>query len=376
MLKRIATRLSGQSMALYTQVLGWLTGLLCKLAKLLPASFIRAYQSAVNRRLLVVMTESNISLWRANLITAVQLIKAGLTTVKVKAIQIGSQLLTTVHQTYQRVATATKKINALVALTKWVVLRINASKIVLTLIVRRLTQVGLRLPETVRQHHLVVHRLQHLEKLLVALTSWVLLCIKKLAAALILTGNLLREIGLKLQDSVRQLLQPALFLQNLDKSLAALIRLVQYLLQKLAAVLILMVNQLKVIGLRLIETALLHLRHVLFLQKIVKNLVEKIKLAQLHLKKLAVALIHTVSQLKALGLKLGEIALLPQQLVLLLPKLNKSLVALTNLVQLAIKKVVAVLTFTAIRLKEVGLKLLETANQLLQRVRLLLSKGR
>lgn len=157
MLMHIVTQLSGRVTALYTQVLEWLKALLWKPVKLLPASITRVYQNVVNQRLLVALTESNISLWRVNLITAVQLIKAGLTTVKAKVIQIGLHLLTTVHQISQRVRTVLlQKKDRLVVLIKLVALRLNESKIALIHTATLLIQDGLKLVEAVKQRLLRV----------------------------------------------------------------------------------------------------------------------------------------------------------------------------------------------------------------------------
>lgn len=160
MLKRTVMQLSGRNMALFTQALAWLKALPCKLVSSLPVNFIQAYRSVANRRLLVVLTESNISLWRANLITVVQLIKAGLITVQVKASQIGSQLLTIVHQISQRVRTVLlQKIGKLVALIKLVQLRLNESKTALIRMAVQLTQAGLKLLDRAKQR---LQRVLHL----------------------------------------------------------------------------------------------------------------------------------------------------------------------------------------------------------------------
>ena len=112
MFMHIVTQLSGRIMALYTRVLGWLTVQLWHRAKHLHASFFRVFQNARNLyllNLLRVQTMSSFNRFRASLITAAQLIKAGLSTVKAKLIQTGQQLVTTAHQTLQRVKALFKK---------------------------------------------------------------------------------------------------------------------------------------------------------------------------------------------------------------------------------------------------------------------------
>jgi hypothetical protein len=126
-----------------------------------------------------------------------QLIKAGLIIAKQVLTQIGLQLAITVRQILQRAVTAIKKTNVLVALMKWVVSGINASKTALTLTVRQWIQAGLKLLETVRQRLQHVLHLQSLNKKLVELTKLVQSLLKKAVAVLIRMGNLLKVIGLK-----------------------------------------------------------------------------------------------------------------------------------------------------------------------------------
>jgi hypothetical protein len=109
---RIVMQLSGRGMALCTQVLGWLKERLLNPVKHLPASFTRLYRNAVNLyllNLLRVQTVSSFNHLRVSLITAVQLIKAGLSIAKQTLIQTGLQLATTVRQTLQRVKALLKK---------------------------------------------------------------------------------------------------------------------------------------------------------------------------------------------------------------------------------------------------------------------------
>ena len=254
MLKRIVMQLSGRLTALCTQVLAWLTIRLWNPAKHLLVRSIRKFLSAINRLNPHVRMVLNFKAWAASLTTAAQSTKQGRSTAKAKATQIGSQLQITVHLILQRAATAIKKINVLVALMKWVVSHINASKIVLTLTVRQWIQAGLRLLGRVNLRLLVAYLSQRLERVRVTLTNWVLLATKKLVAALTHMANRLKAIGLKLQGSVLLLLQRVLRLQSLSKKRAEKTKLVQSLLKKAVAVLTRMVYLLKVIGLKQVGT--------------------------------------------------------------------------------------------------------------------------
>jgi hypothetical protein len=140
----------------------------------------------------------------ASLTTAAQSTKQGRSTAKAKATQIGSQLQITVHLILQRAATAIKKINVLVALMKWVVSHINASKIVLTLTVRQWIQAGLRLLGRVNLLLQRVLRLQSLSKKRAEKTKLVQSLLKKAVAALTRMVYLLKVIGLKQVGTVRQ----------------------------------------------------------------------------------------------------------------------------------------------------------------------------
>lgn len=260
MLKRIATQLSGLGMDLCTRLWAWLTTRLWNPVSNLLVSFTRKFQNVINLLNPLVQMVLSFKAWAVSLTTVARSINQGRSIAKAKAIQIGSQLLTTVHQTLQRVATAIKKINVLVALMKWVASRINASKTVLTLIAHQWIQAGLKLLDHANPHRLAAYLSQRLERVRVTLTNWVLLVTKKIAAALTLMVNRLKAIGLKLQDSVHLLLQRVLRLQSLSK-----------------------------------------------------KLVEKTKLVQSLLKKAVAALTHTVSRLKALGLKQGEAVRQPPQ---------------------------------------------------------------
>ena len=254
MLKRIVTQVSGQVMVRFTTAYLQLTICLLKIAKRLLALITQTYRSALTLLLPLARTLPSFKAWAVNPTTAAPSIKRVLSIVKAKVIQIGSQRQTTVHQTPQHAATATKKTNVLVALTKWVVSRINVSKTVLTHTAHPWIQAGLKLLGRVNPHLLAAYLSQRLEKGRVTLTNWVLLATKKLAAALTLMGNQLKAIGLKLQGNVRLLLHPVLRLQSLIKKRAEKTKLVQSLLKKAVAVLTRMVYLLKVIGLKQVET--------------------------------------------------------------------------------------------------------------------------
>jgi hypothetical protein len=254
MLKRIVMQVSGQVMVRFTTAYLQLTICLSRTAKHLLALITQTYHSALTLLHPLAPIWWSFKAWAASLTTAAQSTKQGRSTAKAKATQIGSQLQITVHLILQRAATAIKKINVLVALMKWVVSHINASKIVLTLTVRQWIQVGLKLLGIASQHRLVAYLLQQLEKVRVALTNLVQSCTRKIVAALTHMANRLKAIGLKLQDSVHLLLQRVLRLQSLSKKRAEKTKLVQSLLKKAVAVLTRMVYLLKVIGLKQVGT--------------------------------------------------------------------------------------------------------------------------
>jgi hypothetical protein len=108
MFMHIVTQLSGRLTALYTQVLGWLKALLCKLVNSLRVSYIRVSQSVVSLNLRAKILLS-FKVLLASLITAVQLIKVALKRVVTISGQTGLQLATTVRQTLQRVKARFKK---------------------------------------------------------------------------------------------------------------------------------------------------------------------------------------------------------------------------------------------------------------------------
>jgi hypothetical protein len=118
MLKRIVMQVNGKMASLFTRLWAWLTTQLWSHVSNLRAKFFRKYQNVRNQRLLLALTMSSFNLWRVNLIIVAQLIKAGLSTVKAKLIQIGLLLLKTVRQIRQLVITAYKKSKDLVVKIK------------------------------------------------------------------------------------------------------------------------------------------------------------------------------------------------------------------------------------------------------------------
>lgn len=109
MLKRIVMQLSGLVMARFTQALASLKARLYKLVSNLRVSFILASLSVASLFNHLVKTLSNFNRFRVSLTTAVQLIKAGLITVKAKLIQIGLRLATTARKTRQPAKPSRKK---------------------------------------------------------------------------------------------------------------------------------------------------------------------------------------------------------------------------------------------------------------------------
>jgi hypothetical protein len=254
MFKRIVMQVSGRVMVQFTVAYLLLTTCLSKTAKHLLALITQTYHSVLTPLNPLAKMLPSFKAWAVNPTTVAPSTKQGRSTAKAKATQTGSQRQTTVHQIRQHVATAIKKINALVALMKLVASHINVSKTAWTRIVHQWIQAGLRLLGRVNLRLLVAYLSQRLERVRVTLTSWVLLAIKKLAVALTLMGNQLKVIGLKLQGSVHLLLQPVLRLQSLIKKRAEKTKLVQSLLKKAVAVLTRMVYLLKVIGLKQVGT--------------------------------------------------------------------------------------------------------------------------
>lgn len=218
MLKRIVTQVSGRGMALCSQPWAWVKTQLFKPANNLLVSYFRKFQSAINHLNLFAQTASSSKACRANQTTAAQSTNQGRTTAKPKATQTGSQRQTTARQTRQPASRSRSSSKGRVEKTKLAQLRMNVSKFVQTLIAHQWIQAGLRLLGPVNQLRLVAYLLQQLEKVRVALTNLVQSCTRKIVAALTRMANRFKAIGLKLQDSVRQLLQRVLHLLNLSKT--------------------------------------------------------------------------------------------------------------------------------------------------------------
>jgi hypothetical protein len=111
MLMRIVMQVSGRVMVQFTTAYIRLTTCLSNSAKRLHARIIQIYLSALIRLHQLVQMVLSFNRLRVNLITAVQLIKAGLSIAKQTLIQTGLQLATTVRQTLQRVKALLKKGN-------------------------------------------------------------------------------------------------------------------------------------------------------------------------------------------------------------------------------------------------------------------------
>jgi hypothetical protein len=209
MLKRIVMQVSGQVMAQFTVAYLLLMTCLLRTVKHLLALITQTYHSVLTLLNPLAKMLPSFKAWAVNPTTVAPSTKQGRSTAKAKATQTGSQRQTTVHQILQRVATVIKKTNALVALTKWVVSRINASKTAWTRIVHQWIQAGLKLLETVHLHLQSVLRLQSLNKKLVEKTKLVQSLLKKAVAVLTRMVYLLKVIGLKQVGTVRQRQQPA-----------------------------------------------------------------------------------------------------------------------------------------------------------------------
>jgi hypothetical protein len=142
-------------MAQYIRASLWVKERLSQLVSSSLASITRVFQNVANLQLLNLLrvpTGSNTNLLRVSLTTAGQLIKAVLISVKAKAIQIGSHLLTTVRQISQAALTVFKqKKDKLVELIKSAPSRLKENKTVQTLMVRLLTQAGSKLIGLVSQ---------------------------------------------------------------------------------------------------------------------------------------------------------------------------------------------------------------------------------
>ena len=152
MFKRIVQRVNGLVMGQYIRASMLVKVRLLPSVKRLLASITQVFQSAVSLLCQAAQTALNIKAWLVNLITAGQLIKAALTSVKAKAILLGKQLLTTVRQISQAALTTLKqKKDKLVELIKSAPSRLRENKTVQTLMVRLLTQAGSKLHGLVSQ---------------------------------------------------------------------------------------------------------------------------------------------------------------------------------------------------------------------------------
>jgi hypothetical protein len=142
---------------------------------------------------------------RVSLIIVEQLIKAGLSTAKAKVIQIGLQLATTVRQTLQRVTIVLlQKKDRLVELIKLAQSRIKMSKIAQILMVPLFRQVGLRLQEAVKQLRLRATQHTKQNRKRVASTKSAQSATQKITPAQTLTGKQSKALGSKQQERVNQ----------------------------------------------------------------------------------------------------------------------------------------------------------------------------
>jgi hypothetical protein len=151
MFMHIVTRVIGLLTALFTTAYTQLTVCLLRIAKRLHVLITQIYLSAQIRLHQLVQMGSSFNRLRVSLITAEQLIKVGLSTVKQTLIQTGLQLATTVRQTLQPVSLSQLQNKGRVVKMKLGLLHLKGSSYVRTLMGRLLTQVGLKSQETARQ---------------------------------------------------------------------------------------------------------------------------------------------------------------------------------------------------------------------------------
>ena len=109
MFMRIVQQVNGLLTGLYTRLSLLVKERLLPSVKQLLASIIQAFQNVASLLSQLAPTTLNIKAWPAPLTTAVQSIKAVLTTAKATAIQIGLQLQTIALQTHQRVMELLKR---------------------------------------------------------------------------------------------------------------------------------------------------------------------------------------------------------------------------------------------------------------------------
>ena len=107
----IVTQLSGQIMALYSQALAWLKGLLLPLVSSLHVRYILVSLSVASLWNHLVKILRTFKVLLASLTTQAQLIKVGLKRVAITSGQIGQQLLTIAHRIRQRVLSLLKRGN-------------------------------------------------------------------------------------------------------------------------------------------------------------------------------------------------------------------------------------------------------------------------
>lgn len=105
MLGIVLTRLLNKGTSLICSAMTLIRSMLSKITGALTTLKTRF----AHHRLLLVLTQSNISRLRANLITAVSLIKAGTTPVLQSLLALGQLLLTTARQILQRAKQVFKK---------------------------------------------------------------------------------------------------------------------------------------------------------------------------------------------------------------------------------------------------------------------------
>jgi hypothetical protein len=152
MFMRIVQRVNGLVMGLFTQACTLVKERILPSAKRLLASIIQVFQSVASLLFQVVQTALNIKAWLANLITAVQLIRAALISVKVKVLHLGQLLLTTVRPTKQAARTTQlPKKGRPVGITKSARSRSKGNKTAQTPTAPQSTQAGLKSQGLVKQ---------------------------------------------------------------------------------------------------------------------------------------------------------------------------------------------------------------------------------
>jgi hypothetical protein len=152
MFMRIVQQVNGLIMAQYILVSTLVKERLLPSAKQLLASTIQAFQNVANRLLKLVQIVLNIKAWLVSLTIAAQSIKAVLTNVKAKALQLGLQHQIIAHQTSQPAHTAqSQKKDKPAASTKSVQSRSKGSKTAQTRTARQSTADGLKSAAVAKQ---------------------------------------------------------------------------------------------------------------------------------------------------------------------------------------------------------------------------------